>query len=964
MKNTFKYIQALSFALIATCFPFQIALPQDTLPAAQNRLAPFWETDTQSNLPPDPSVTWGELDNGLHYAIMPNQEPPSKVSLRLLVNAGSLMESESQRGLAHFLEHMSFKGGKNFPNQQALNEYFQHIGMAFGADTNAHTGFDQTVYKLELPNNTNDYLNDGLRVLRDFADGLLLNTSDIDGERGVILAEKRDGSTVEELIQDSFFEFAFPGTLLPKRFPIGLEEVIKNASREQFLDFYKTWYNPDRFFLIITGDVDPQKIIPLINNHFASIPPASIIKENPNLGQITPYPSFAKIFTHNEVTSTNLEFLVITPHKKRFDTEKERIEKIQRTIPYSILTERLDVLSHTEHVPFSSASANIIDLFNAFDISYITFKVKPGKATECIAIAEQEVRRILQFGFTKEEIQKAIAETLNSYEQAVLSAPKRNSKDLSTSIVSTITKYEIFTSPEEDLRLANLALHDLSAQKCLELFTQDWENHTPLLFLTANTTTNLTPEAMLQAYQTSKNIPVQAQKSEPLPPFAYQTFGKPGKIVEEKYFDQSDIYQYRFENNLRVNLKKTDFATDEILISVQFGSGLLELPRQLEGLDLLATSVFDSGGLKKHSLIELNRIFAGKTTSVCFSVEDNAFDLSGCTNNRDFPDQISLMAAYLTDPGYRDEAFRLARHNFDELYEALDRTPENVLTNRVDRFLANNNYLFGLPDKSKLYKLNKNDLIQWLLEPLSSGFLEISIVGDFNKELVLSTLAKTFGALPPRALKKDKTFYDQTLSFPQNTSKKIFSISSEFEKAICAVYWPTTDIWQMTTNRKLSVLAAIFDDRLRKELREKLGEAYSPHAANLPSTIFKNYGRFFALAIVQPKQAEQVADIILNIGTDIAQHGITEDEFHRAIKPILHQVDTASRSNCYWLSVLNDSQLHPEFIKWAKERKSQYQSITQQEINEIAKEYLNPDKAIRVLIIANKEKETIKGSEK
>lgn len=949
---TIKFLKNLRLPLIAIVFSTQIAFSQETQSLLQNTLAPFWE-ENKNLLPADPAVIWGKLDNGLHYAIMPNQEPPSKVSLRLLVNAGSLMENEQQRGLAHFLEHMSFKGGKNFPNQQSLNEYFQNIGMAFGADTNAHTSFDQTVYKLELPKNTNEYLNDGFRVLRDFADGLLLKTTDIDSERGVILAEKRDGYSVQERIQDSFFEFAFPGTLVPKRFPIGLEDVIKNAPREQFLDFYKTWYNPDRFYLVVTGDVDPQKLLPLIKSHFDSLTQTPN-KENPNLGNISPYSSYAKVFIHDEITSTNLEVFVIKPHQRRFDTEADRILKIQRGIPYSILTERLDIISQNEKAPFSSASAFTLDLFNAFDVSYISFKVKPGMAADCIALAEQEVRRILQFGFTKEELQIAVSETLNNYEQAVLSAPKRNTKDLSTSIVSTITSYEVFTSPKEDLRLAKLALRDLTVKKALELFSQNWLNEQPLLFLTGNSEVKITPEEMLNAYQKSKNIAVEEQKSEPLPPFAYETFGKPGTIVEEKFFEETDIHQFRFNNNVRVNLKETDFSTDNIMISVQFGSGLLELPPNLEGIDLLATSVFDTGGLSKHSIIDINRIFAGKTTSMCFSVKDTAFEFLGCTNNRDFPDQISLMAAYLIDPGYRDEAFRLARHNFDELYQALDRTPENVLTNRVDRFLANNHYLFGFPEKATLYKLNKDNVIQWLLEPLTSGFLEISIVGDFDTEKVLPIIAKTFGALPKRSLTKDTIYHNQPLTFPQAISKKIFPIESEFEKAICAVYWPTTDLWNIVTNRKLSVLAAIFDDRLRKELREKLGEAYSPYATNLPSSLFKDYGRFFALAVVQPNQAEQVADIILNIGKEIFEKGVTEEEFTRALNPILNKIDTANRSNCYWLGVLNNSQLHPEFIEWAQNRKEKYQALSPKEINQVAKEYLNPNKAIRIIITANK----------
>lgn len=950
------YIGSL-FILLNTAFSNEkIAIEQNITPKTVSQNS--WG-DQNSDLPFDPAVTWGQLDNGLRYAIMPNQEPPHEVSLRLLVNAGSLMESENQRGLAHFLEHMSFKGGKNFPNQQALIEYFQGIGMAFGADTNAHTGLDQTVYKLELPQNTDVYLKDGFRVLRDFADGLLLNQSDIDSERGVILAEKRDGYTIEERIRDTFFEFAFPGTLLPHRFPIGLEEVIKNAPRERFVDFYKSWYTPDRLFLIVVGDVDPQKIIPLIKNHFGSMASNDQIKDNPDLGQIV-MNNKPLVFTHNEVTSTDLEFLSVESHPKRFDTEKERLKKIQKRIAYEILNERLDVISKSENAPFSSGGASSIDLFNAFDVSFINLRVKPGKTIECVAIAEQELRRALQFGFTKEEMQKAIAKTLNSYEQAVLSAPKRSSKNLSSLIVSTITDHEVFTSPEEDLRLAKLALDNLTPQLCLELFKENWSGHSPLLFLTGNLKVTTTADELLEAYIKSKEVAMEAPKSEPVPPFAYKSFGEPGKIVEEKYLEQAEIYQYRFANNVRLNLKKTDFAKDEILISVQCGLGSLEITPDLEGINLLASAVFDEGGLAKHSSVEINRIFAGKTMCLCFTVEDNAFQFLGTTNNRDFSEEISLITAYMTDPGYRDEAFRLARHYFDELYQGIDLTPETVLNNRVDRFLGKSDYHFGYPNKDVIDALTKKDVIKWLSKPLSSGYLEISVVGDFEKDVVLSTIAKTFGALATRTPNKEKTFYEKAITFPQGVSKQIFPINSEFEKAICAVYWPTGDAWDIVTNRKLSLLATIFNDRIRKELREKLGEAYSPYAANSPSNIIKDYGRFFGLAIVKPQQAEEVANIILKIGNDIASHGVTEDEFKRALQPILHQIDIANRTNCYWLKVLNASQAHPEFIQWAQERKKQYQSFTPQDIEKIAKQYLKPDKAIQVLVIANKEKDTVR----
>ena len=190
-----------------------------------------------TDLPPDPNAVWGQLDNGMKYAILPHDEPPGRISLRLLVDAGSLNESEAQRGLAHFLEHMAFNGTTHFAPDEMV-EYFQRIGMAFGADTNAHTGFDETVYKIELPENSATYLKEGLKVLRDYADGMLLLDEEIEKERGVILAEKRSRDSVGFRTFEAYWDFIFPQSIISKRLPIGLEDVISTAPRAEFLDFF------------------------------------------------------------------------------------------------------------------------------------------------------------------------------------------------------------------------------------------------------------------------------------------------------------------------------------------------------------------------------------------------------------------------------------------------------------------------------------------------------------------------------------------------------------------------------------------------------------------------------------------------------------------------------------------------------------------------------------------------------
>ena len=231
---------------------------------------------TESDLKPDSRIVWGVLDNGLRYAIMPHDEPPDRVSLRLLVQAGSLMEADDQRGLAHFIEHMAFNGTKHFEAEEMV-KYFQRLGMDFGADTNAHTSYNETVYKIELPSSDGDLLNDGLKLLRDYADGMLMAQEELDKERGVILAEKRARDSVEFRTFKAAMSFLMPESLLPRRHPIGIEAVIENAPREAFLRYYRDWYRPDRMVLVAVGAVEPQSLAPLLERHFASMARAETV---------------------------------------------------------------------------------------------------------------------------------------------------------------------------------------------------------------------------------------------------------------------------------------------------------------------------------------------------------------------------------------------------------------------------------------------------------------------------------------------------------------------------------------------------------------------------------------------------------------------------------------------------------------------------------------------------------------
>ena len=301
-----------------------------------------WPQDN-SDVKPDSAVTWGRLPNGVRYAVMKHAEPPTRVTLRLYVNAGSLMEEEDQRGLAHFLEHMAFNGTTHHPANEMV-EYFQRLGMGFGNDTNAHTSWNETVYKLELPNTQDAMMDSGMLMLRDIADGMLLQKKEIEDERGVILAEKRDRDTVNYRMFVDSLKFSLPDSRIATRFTIGDEGVISKAKRDLFLDFYKKWYTPDRMVVIVVGDIDPARAATYVGKYFSDMKPRES-QPDPDMGAIKPRGVVAKVLREAEAPSVEISIANIRQLPLAPDTAAERGRALTRDVANAIIQRRLQKLA-------------------------------------------------------------------------------------------------------------------------------------------------------------------------------------------------------------------------------------------------------------------------------------------------------------------------------------------------------------------------------------------------------------------------------------------------------------------------------------------------------------------------------------------------------------------------------------------------------------------------------------------
>lgn len=906
----------------------------------------------KSDIPVDPAVTWGRLDNGLRYAILPNAEPKDRVSVRLLVETGALMETDAQRGLAHFIEHMGFNGTRNFAPGQ-LVEYFQRLGMAFGPDTNASTGFDRTQYQVELPKNDAESLREAFKALRDYADGLLFLPEEIEQERGVILAEKRDRDSADFRAMEAEFGFVLPAALLPNRFPIGTENIIRTAPREQFLDFYNTWYRPERMALVVVGQVEPAAVAALITAAFGDMKALAPARAEPDIGRIE-MPTEVRAFVHRdaELPSITIGIQTVAPYAYEPDTAANRLKYLPRQLAYTILNRRLQELAKKEGAPFTSASSHtseMLDFVSNSSIEITTTKAEQWRPA--LAVAEQELRRALEFGFQPAELQEATANMANALDDAVKQAPTRRSPGLSAGLIATIAGKNVFDHPTTERDLYKPALAAVTVEDCLAALRACWTAKGRLIFVSGNLPAEVDTAAVTTTYNASRAVAVAAPEKIVETKWGYADFGPGGAVITRNEIADLGITQVDFANGVKLNLKKTDFQAATIVLTARFGGGLLTLPADKPGLDLFANAAAGLMGLGKHSADDLQRILAGRSVGAAFGIGKDAFTVAGKTTPQDLELELQLLAAQATDLGYRPEAERLLRRSMAQYYTQLQHTPEGTFQLEIQRALACGDTRFGLPTMETLERYTMDDVRAWLAPEIAKGPLELSIVGEIDLDATVALVAKTFGALPARSAKPS---YEarRHVAFPATGFAQERKVQTEIPRGSVYAFWPTADSLDASVSRRLNVLADVIEDRLRLKVREGLGGAYSPSAGQAGSDVFPGYGFALVHIGVEPAQAATILAAVREIAESLRTAGITDDELQRMKQPILTSVAESARTNPYWLgTVMAACREQPQRLDWARNRTADITAITREEINALAAKYLKPDRMVSYVVL-------------
>ena len=907
----------------------------------------------KSDLLPDPVLIFGKLPNGFRYVLMENHRPKDRVSMHLDVQAGSMYESDNQQGLAHFLEHMLFDGSENFKPGE-LVKFFQSIGMQFGPDANAHTGFNETVYDMLLPDGDREGLAKGLVVMKDFAKGAFLFPSEVDKERRVVLAEKRTRDSASYRTYVATLNFEFPHAKISKRLPIGKEEILKKANHKRLKEFYDTWYRPEKMILVMVGDFDTKSAISLIEEKFSSLSARAPPGPDPDLGEINHFG--IKPFYHLEKESgnTSISIEVLEKVSKKPDSFAFQRSKLIKNIANRIVRDRLDAMVSKADTPFTSASINSGIFMHQIKHAEITAECSPKNWKRSLSLIEQTLRKSSKFGFTESELERVKKDFLSELDNAVKKASTRNSRNLARKILWNLNADRVFLSPEQKKELFTPLINSLTLQNVHDAFKEIWAPEHRLVLVTGNAELTGTDKdshrQILAAYYKSNKVQVSRPAEKQTVTFPYlQEPGKEGRIIRTKKIPDLGIVQVDFKNGVRLNLKKTDFKANQILINLAFGSGRTSEPFNKSGLAALSTKVINESGLGTLEKDEIERAMAGKNTDVFFGVAEDHFYFKGETVTREVPLLFQLLYAHLVDPGFSEDAYTLSMERFRQKYMELSSSIDGAMVLSGSRFLAGGDNRFGLPPFEEFKQLTLEHVRSWIETSLRTDEIEVSIVGDFDVDSVIKLAAKYLGTLSFHT-EVHKSAESRLPEFPVGRSRNI-SVATKIPKGMIIVAYPTEDLWNISRTRRLSVLADIVSDRLREQIREKLGSAYSTFAFNRPSRAYPEYGVFQAGVYINPEEANMLVNKVKKIASGLAADGATQDELRRALFPTLTSIKEMMRKNSYWLNtVLTGSKKHPQQLEWSRTIMKDYASITKEEVSNIAKKYLVDDNAAIIIV--------------
>lgn len=883
---------------------------------------PIWQVFAQP-IPLDPAVRTGKLKNGMTYYIRQNAKPENKVELRLAVNVGSILENEKQLGLAHFTEHMCFNGTKNFEKNELVS-YLQSLGIRFGADLNAYTSFDETVYILPIQSDDEVILDKGLLVLEDWASRVTFADEEIDKERGVVIEEWRMGRGASQRMRDKYFPILFQGSRYAERLPIGTLEVLETFSYQTIRDFYKTWYRPDLMAIIAVGDIDPDAMEKKIKERFGRIPTAK--KPQPRLSYPVPGHKETLVSVQRDPEQPFTQIQLIYKHDpKPVKTSADFRQTLVNDLYNGMLNTRLGELRQSADPPFINGSAYYGSLIRTKD-AYQSFAIVSENGIEKgLKALVRENERVKRYGFTPGEFERYKKVMLSNYERQFNERDKTESRAFAGEYIRHFLSQEPIPGIAFEFDFVKQQLPTITLEEVNRLATQWITQENRVVIITGPEKEGLNgPEnAQVMAWlaEVAKET-VTPYEDKALASSLMEQLPTPGSVTSVKAMEKIGTAELTFANGVKVVLKPTDFKNDEILLNAfKMGGGSL-FPDKDQHSTNFAAQVINLSGIADFSATDLQKMMTGNTAKVSPYLSQYRQGFTGSTAPKDLETMLQMVHLYMTAPRKDPAAFQGFVANNKALYQNLMSSPQFYYSDQVSQLLTNNHPRgggFPKPDDFDQIDLDRvMDIFQASFGN-ANGFT-FFFTGNFQMETIVPMLERYLGSLPAQAVASN--FQDLGIRPPKGIIRKDIRKGTD-QKSMVTIFMGGEATYDRQDAYHVRCIGEILSIKLIEQLREEKGGVYSVGARASMSKI--PYGSY-SMNISFPTSVDKVEDLIKAALTElekIKKEGPKPADLAKIKEAQKKEYQENLKQNNFWNSVLEDSYytgFDPEEILGAEAR--------------------------------------------
>lgn len=915
--------------------------------------------DLSQPLPVDPNVTIGQFDNGLKYYIRTNKKPENKVELRLVVNAGSILEDDEQQGLAHFLEHMNFNGTKNFEKNELVS-YLQSIGVKFGADLNAYTSFDQTVYILPIPTDKPGNLDKGFQIIEDWAHNALLTDKDIDDERGVVLEESRLAKGAGMRMMRKYLPELMAGSRYAERLPIGKDDILKNFKYETLRRFYKDWYRPNLMGVIVVGDIDKATAMKYLKKHFEPMTNPTNAPDRFTSELVARKESKAMVLTDKEATNYSLQIIFPSVQEKEAKVLADYRTSLVRSLMMQAINQRLSDLAQSSNPPFPYAQVTVSGWARGYEsLMCFTMFGEEGPEKALMALTA-EMKKAKEFGFTESELEIGKKDMLSAVEKIYNERNTTESNRLVREYIRNFLENETIPGIENEYKYYQQMLPNIKVEEVNEML-QKWMSSTTGVFsiITGPEKEEIklpTDNELLALVNKGFAQTVQKNKEEIVANGLMDEKPVAGEVISVSKDAEFNATTYTLSNGAKVTIKPTTFKSDEIILeAVKYGGRNNYSAKDVSSADFAAATI-DAMGTADFTPTDIEKILAGKSVSVGTDVGSYSNTVSGKSTVKDFETMLQLMYLKLTQPRKDKGLFEAFVNKQKMQLQFLSANPQVAFIDTLFKALYDNNPLASAPipkpehfesiDLDRAYDIYRDEL----------GYAEgyhFFIVGNIDDKTAKPLIETYIASLPTNGNEPEirdngvrKVSGNKTLKF----------YKGQDEKSMIFGYVHGERPYSEDFHLKLSALSEILNIKVIEELREKLGGIYGGgYFAAVQKEPYPNY----ALGLRLPCGPENVDKLISaadEVVSAIKANGPTKEDLDK-IKSQWHEQHRESiEKNSYWTDKMES------VMVWGRSKDNIFEydawidKLTTKDIQNIAKEVFNGKNSFTGILYPESEK--------